>query len=90
VTIWDRGTYECEKWTDREVRVVLSRHAGEWAVRADPPPRGRLVDPPDGSTTPEQREHQPEPMPELVRPTLATLRELLPANEDSEFGYEMK
>jgi hypothetical protein len=29
-------------------------------------------------------------MPELVRPTLATLRELLPANEDSEFGYEMK
>lgn len=23
VTIWDRGTYECEKWTDREVKVVL-------------------------------------------------------------------
>ncbi|MHA6797586.1 DNA polymerase ligase N-terminal domain-containing protein (plasmid) [Pseudonocardia bannensis] len=23
VRIWDRGTYECEKWTDREVKVVL-------------------------------------------------------------------
>jgi len=23
VKIWDRGTYECEKWTDREVKVVL-------------------------------------------------------------------
>jgi bifunctional non-homologous end joining protein LigD len=23
VVIWDRGTYECEKWTDREVKVVL-------------------------------------------------------------------
>ncbi|MGI8882231.1 MAG: DNA polymerase ligase N-terminal domain-containing protein [Jatrophihabitans sp.] len=23
VTIWDRGTYETEKWTDREVKVVL-------------------------------------------------------------------
>lgn len=23
VSIWDRGTYECEKWTDREIKVVL-------------------------------------------------------------------
>src|SRR3979409_1655564 len=23
VMIWDRGTYECEKWSDREVMVVL-------------------------------------------------------------------
>jgi bifunctional non-homologous end joining protein LigD len=23
VLIWDRGTYDCEKWTDREVKVVL-------------------------------------------------------------------
>jgi len=23
VKIWDRDTYECEKWTDREAKVVL-------------------------------------------------------------------
>src|SRR6266480_3025147 len=23
VVIWDRGTYDCEKWTDDEVKVVL-------------------------------------------------------------------
>lgn len=23
VLIWDRGSYECEKWTDREIKVVL-------------------------------------------------------------------
>ncbi len=26
MTIWDRGTYETEKWSDREVEVVL--HGG--------------------------------------------------------------
>ena len=23
VSIWDSGTYDCEKWTEREVKVVL-------------------------------------------------------------------
>jgi bifunctional non-homologous end joining protein LigD len=26
VTIWDSGTYQSEKWTDREVKVVLAGH----------------------------------------------------------------
>jgi DNA ligase D-like protein (predicted 3'-phosphoesterase) len=51
VIIWDRGTYETEKWTDREVKVVLhgSRVCGRYALfqtdgknwmihRMDPPP----------------------------------------------------
>ncbi|GAA4998650.1 non-homologous end-joining DNA ligase [Actinopolymorpha pittospori] len=34
VEIWDRGTYECEKWTDREVKVVLhgTRANGRFVV----------------------------------------------------------
>jgi bifunctional non-homologous end joining protein LigD len=85
VTIWDAGTYDCETWTDREVKVVLhgSRARGRYALfqtrgqdwmihRMDPPPPGW------------------EPMPELVRPMLATLGQLPPASEDDSFGYEMK
>lgn len=34
VKTWDRGTYECEKWTDREVKVVLhgSRARGRYVL----------------------------------------------------------
>jgi DNA ligase D-like protein (predicted 3'-phosphoesterase) len=51
VTIWDRGRYECEKWTDRLVKLVLhgrkvqGRYAlihargDNWLIhRMDPPP----------------------------------------------------
>ena len=32
VRIWDRGTYETEKWTDEEIKVVLhgSRVSGRY------------------------------------------------------------
>jgi bifunctional non-homologous end joining protein LigD len=53
VTIWDRGTYDLEKWRDDEVKVVLhgSRasgryvlfptHGKNWMIhRMDPPPVG--------------------------------------------------
>jgi bifunctional non-homologous end joining protein LigD len=86
VMVWDRGTYETEKWSDREVKVVLhgSRvsgryvlfHTGDknWMVhRMDPPP-----DP------------EWEPLPELVRPMLATPGTLPPPEEDERWGYEMK
>ena len=86
VKIWDRGTYECEKWTDDEVKVVLhgARAQGRYVLfrtdgknwmihRMDPPPSTDW-----------------EPMPKLVRPMLATLGELPPASEDPEYGYEMK
>ncbi len=90
VEIWDQGTYECEKWTDREIKVVLHgrrvwgryvlfRTDGDrWLIhRMDPPPPPDTVEGGD-------------PMPTLVRPMLATLGELPPASEDARFGYEMK
>jgi bifunctional non-homologous end joining protein LigD len=86
VTIWDRGRYVCEKWTDREVKVVLAggrvtgryvffktgKRDRDWMVhRVDPAPEGY------------------EPMPELVRPMLAVLREAVP-REDDQYAYEFK
>jgi bifunctional non-homologous end joining protein LigD len=65
VSIWDSGTYETEKWSDREVMVVLHGHRVEgryvlfktdeknWMIhRMDPPP------------------DQWEPLPDLIRPML--------------------
>jgi bifunctional non-homologous end joining protein LigD len=86
VTIWDRGTYETEKWTDREVMVVLhgARVSGRYVLfqtdgknwmmhRMDPPPD------PDW-----------QPVPELIRPMLA-IPGTLPAPEQAErWAYEMK
>lgn len=85
VILWDRGTYTCEKWTDREVKVVLagSRVQGryvlfqtrdqDWMIRRlDPPPE------PDWA-----------PLPELVRPMLATPATALPA-DDAQWGFEFK
>jgi bifunctional non-homologous end joining protein LigD len=36
VSLWDQGTYECEEWTDRKVRVVLHgrRVSGRYALFA--------------------------------------------------------
>jgi bifunctional non-homologous end joining protein LigD len=83
VTIWDRGTYECEKWSDREVMVVLHgeqisgryvlfRTGGKnWMIhRMDPPPA-------DAS-----------PLPRLIRPMLATVSPTLPDGDG--WGYEFK
>lgn len=86
ITIWDRGTYECEKWSEREVMVVLSgsRVSGryvlfktgsrdrDWMVhRMDPPPDGF------------------SPMPDRVAPMLATSTSDLP-RDDAAWGYEFK
>ena len=86
VTIWDRGTYDCEKWTDREVKVVLhgERVTGRYVLfktgsrdrdwmmhRMDPPPDGYA------------------PMPVLIRPMLAVLREEVPRDDDN-YGFEFK
>lgn len=85
VTIWDRGTYECEKWSEREVMVVLhgQRARGRFVLfrtggknwmmhRMDPPPPNW------------------EPMPELLRPMLASPGELPKEGDDDDFAYEMK
>jgi bifunctional non-homologous end joining protein LigD len=86
VILWDHGTYDLEKWDDREVKVVLhgERSSGryvlfktgsrdrDWMIhRMDPPPEGF------------------EPMPALVHPMLAVLGEEVPT-DDAAYGYEFK
>jgi bifunctional non-homologous end joining protein LigD len=86
VAIWDRGTYSCEKWSDREVMVVLSgaRVSGryvlfrtgsrdrDWMVhRMDPAPAGYVA------------------MPDRLEPMLATATDELP-RDDAAWGYEFK
>lgn len=84
VYLWDRGTYETQKWTDREVMVVLhgKRSSGryvlfrtrdkDWMIhRMDPP-----VDP------------AWEPLPERVRPMLPVDGPLPTARTDDRWGYE--
>jgi bifunctional non-homologous end joining protein LigD len=86
VAIWDRGSYELEKWTDREVKFVLagSRVTGRFVLihtkgknwilhRMDPPAREDFTS-----------------MPEQIAPMLATLSELPSQAEDSDWAYETK
>ncbi|HEU5033424.1 MAG TPA: non-homologous end-joining DNA ligase [Mycobacteriales bacterium] len=96
VSIWDRGTYECESWTEREVKVVLhgERVSGRYvlfrtdrsgAKRGDNDRQGRdwmihRMDP-----APEGF----QPLPQLVRPMLAVLR-MQPPRDDAAYGYEFK
>jgi bifunctional non-homologous end joining protein LigD len=83
VTIWDRGTYVTEEWSDTKVKVVVSgaRVSGRyvlfqtdgknWMVhRMDEAPTGW------------------EPLPELVRPMLATPSGL--PREETGWAFEMK
>ncbi|HWH43392.1 MAG TPA: DNA ligase D [Thermoleophilaceae bacterium] len=85
MTIWDRGTYECEKWEERKLivrfhgerlrgRYSLFRagsEAKDWMIhRMDPPDEGR------------------EPMPERLVPMMARLGPL-PADEAG-WAFEIK
>ncbi len=82
VTIWDHGSYQCEKWSDREVMVVLNGQRAEgryvlfatgknWMIhRMDPPPGGW------------------EPLPERLSPMLAVPGDHPP--EGNDWSYEFK
>jgi bifunctional non-homologous end joining protein LigD len=83
VTIWDRGHFDLEKWTDTEVMIVLhgSRVSGRYVLfptkgknwmihRMDPAPKDY------------------EPLPEKVRPMLATPGGL--PTSDVGWAYETK
>jgi bifunctional non-homologous end joining protein LigD len=84
MTIWDTGTYETEKWSENEVMVILhgeraqGRHVlfrtkgNQWMIHR--------MDPPADPTR--------EPMPEGLRPMLATPGEL-PPDEDN-YAFEVK
>ena len=67
VTIWDRGTYESTNWTDRDVKVTLhgKRVEGRYGLFQTKDQNWMIhrIDPPPPGW---------EPMPELVRPMLAT------------------
>jgi bifunctional non-homologous end joining protein LigD len=85
MTIWDTGTYETEKWSDREVMVVLhgERARGRYVLfqtKADQWMIHRM-DPPEDPDR--------EPMPEGLRPMLATLAGGLPRDEAA-YGFEVK
>jgi bifunctional non-homologous end joining protein LigD len=83
---WDRGSYSTEKWTDREVKVVLQggriqgryvlfqTNGRNWMIhRMDPPPRERW-----------------QSLPELISPMLAIPGALPPRVEDQRWAYETK
>jgi bifunctional non-homologous end joining protein LigD len=84
VTIWDHGTYECSEWTDKSVKVTLhgSRVEGRYGLFRTHGADWMIhrVDPaPVGW----------EPLPELIRPMLATPSNELPG-PDSDWAYEFK
>jgi bifunctional non-homologous end joining protein LigD len=83
VKVWDRGTYEAEKFEPKKVVVrlhgerVQGRYAlfqtrgDDWMIhRMDPPEEGR------------------EPMPERIEPMKATLAKL--PEDDENWGFEIK
>jgi len=85
VSIWDSGTYDTEKWSDREVMVVLNgkrvqgryvlfRTRGEdWMIhRMDPP-----------------QDPDRKPMPDRIEPMMAKLVAKPPA-PDGAWGFEFK
>jgi bifunctional non-homologous end joining protein LigD len=86
VTVWDRGSYDCETWTDRRVEVVL--HGGRVSGRYVLFPTGRR----DRDWMIHRKDPAPagvEPMPTLIRPMLATATTTLP-HDDDRYGYEFK
>jgi bifunctional non-homologous end joining protein LigD len=85
VLIWDEGTYEPVKWSDREVmvdlhgkrlqgRYVLFQTRGnDWMIhRMDPP-----------------QDPERKPMPDMLAPMLAKLGDKLPAPDEA-WGFEFK
>jgi bifunctional non-homologous end joining protein LigD len=83
VSIWDKGSYECEKWTEREIKVVLhgDRTEGRFVLF---PTKGknwmihRMDQPPEGF----------EPLPRSLLPMLAVSGPL-PTEED-QWAFEFK
>jgi bifunctional non-homologous end joining protein LigD len=86
--IWDSGTYECLKWEPRKVEVALhgKRVDGRYAlfpIAAGEAPKEWLIhrmDPPADATR--------QPIPERVKPMLATLGKL-PAGDEA-WAHEIK
>ncbi len=84
VTIWDRGTYRAEKWTDREVKVVLDgeRVHGRF-VLFQTGGKNWMMHRMDAPARPDW-----QPLPEHITPMLATLGEL--PSDEAQWAFEMK
>lgn len=85
MTIWDRGTYQLEKWRDDEVIIVLqgSRAVGRYVLFQTDGKNWMIhrMDPPVTDWT---------SLPELVRPMLASPGTMPSVADDDDYGYEMK
>ena len=85
MTIWDRGTYQAEKFRKNEVIVTLAgeRVRGRYALFQTDGDNWMIhrMDPPEDPDR--------EPLPEGIAPMLATLSDHLPRDADA-FGYEVK
>jgi bifunctional non-homologous end joining protein LigD len=91
VSVWDHGTYECEKWGPAEVMVVLHgrRVEGRYVLFRTAAPSGskpgawmiHRMDPPQD---PDRR-----PLPDSVAPMVATPGEL-PDDTDGQWAYEVR
>lgn len=83
VILWDHGNYECEKWNDREVIITLqgSRVSGRYVLFKTGGCNWMMhrMDPAPAGW---------EPMPEEIRPMLATLGTL--PTKDRGWAYEFK
>jgi bifunctional non-homologous end joining protein LigD len=89
MTIWDRGTYDVEKWRDDEVIAVFhgERLRGRYALirtgRDDP--KDWLIHRMDPPVDPEA-----EPLPETLVPMLAKAGHLPPRREADRWAFEIK
>src|SRR6202163_2242274 len=85
VSIWDTGTYETEKFSDREVMVVLhgKRVQGRYVLFRTDGKNGRIprMDPP--------QDPDRKPMPERIEPMMAKLVTKPPTPDDA-WGFEFK
>ncbi len=83
VTIWDRGTYETEKWAEREVKIVLhgEKVSGRYVLF---PTKGKnwMIHRMDPPVSPDA-----DPMPEDVSPVVPEERKRLPQRRE-EYSYE--
>jgi bifunctional non-homologous end joining protein LigD len=88
VAIWDRGTYETQKWRDDEVMVVLRGSRPESQGRFvlfRTSGKDWMIHRMDGAA-----DVAHDPLPELVRPQLAVAGQLPPDADDERYAYEMK
>jgi bifunctional non-homologous end joining protein LigD len=85
VSIWDHGTYDTEKWSEREVMVVLhgERVEGRYVLfRTNG--ENWMIHRMDAPQDPGRK-----PMPERIEPMMAKLGSRVPSS-DADWGFEFK